>query len=62
MTLLVLLQEVVQAVVDLAPLAQLGAALAASDAGDIMEQALRYSQATGVPLKKAVDTLSGKQS
>lgn len=30
MTLLVLLQEVVQAVVDLAPLAQLGAALAAS--------------------------------
>lgn len=29
MTLLVLLQEVVQAVVDLAPLAQLGAALAA---------------------------------
>ncbi len=30
MTLLVLLQEVVQAVIDLAPLAQLGAALAAS--------------------------------
>ena len=30
MTVLVLLQEVVQAVVDLAPLAQLGAALAAS--------------------------------
>ena len=30
MTLLVLLQEVVQAVVDLAPLAQLGVALAAS--------------------------------
>lgn len=41
---------------------QTGAALAASDAGDIMQQALRYSQATGVPLKKAVDTLSGKQS
>ena len=30
MTLLVLLQEMVQAVIDLAPLAQLGAALAAS--------------------------------
>lgn len=43
-------------------MAQSGAAYAASDAGDIMQQALRYSQATGVPLKKAVDTLSGKQS
>lgn len=41
---------------------QTGAAFGASGAGDIMEQALRYSQATGVPLKKAVDSLSGKQS
>ena len=43
-------------------MAQSGAAYAASDAGDIVQQALRYSQATGVPFKKAVDTLSGKQS
>lgn len=43
-------------------MAQSGAAFGASDAGDIMQQALRYSQATGVPLKKAVDALSGKQS
>lgn len=43
-------------------MAQSGAAYAASDAGDIMQQALRYSQATGVPLKQAIDKLSGKQS
>lgn len=43
-------------------MAQTGAALSASDSGDIIQQARRYSQATGVSLKQAVDTLSGKQS
>lgn len=43
-------------------MAQSGAAYAASDAGDIIQQARKYAQATGIPLSTAIDKLSGKQT
>lgn len=40
-------------------MAQTGAAYAASDAGDLTQQALRYSKYTGTPLKSAYNKVSG---
>jgi hypothetical protein len=40
-------------------MAQTGAAYAASNAGDIVQQALRYSTITGTPYKKSVEILNG---
>lgn len=40
-------------------MAQSGAAYAASDAGDLTQQALRYSKYTGTPLKSAYKKVSG---
>lgn len=40
-------------------MAQTGAAYAASNAGDIVQQALRYSAITGTPYKKSVEILNG---
>lgn len=43
-------------------MAQSGAAYAASDAGDIMQQARRYAQVTGISLSEAIDKLSGNKT
>ena len=42
-------------------MSQSAAAMAASDAGNLHQMALQYSQATGVPYKQAVMVVSGQQ-
>ena len=43
-------------------MAQSGSAFAASDAGDLTQQALRYSKLTGTPLKSAYNKVSGNST